>query len=299
MSFRQVCLVGLGRMGLGVGHRLSQIVTVRGFDPSAEARSTAKARGITACESIEDMVSGVEGKKVVWIMVPAGETVDRVLEDKALKLNRGDIVIEGGNSFFKDSLRRAQSLAAFGVSYLDVGTSGGVWGEKNGFCLMVGGEKGTFAEVTELLKSVAGPEALLHVGPCGSGHYVKMVHNAIEYGMLQVLGEGFWLLKSADSPLDLERIANLWNHGSVVRSWLLELTQRALGDGDFEKIADEIGGGQTGHWAVQEALDRKVPVPLISTALMERFVSRHDENFSHKLIAALRQQFGGHEVKKR
>ncbi len=291
-------IVGLGRMGMGVAQRLSRGTKVVGFD-----RDKVKAEGsVQTVGSLEELArAGTPGKRIFWISIPAGPAVDAVLADRALGLTKGDIVIESGNSNYKDSMRRASRLKEMGVAMLDAGISGGVHGAREGYCLMVGGDKAAFQTCRPFFAAIAagGEKGVEWVGSSGAGHYVKMVHNAIEYGMLQVLGEGFFLMKKSPFDLDLGKVAGLWMHGSVVRGWLLELARKAIEDKNFDSISDIVGGGETGAWAVEEAVARKVPAPLITAALIERFSSSVSENFGHKLIAALRQQFGGHEVTKK
>lgn len=293
----KVQLIGLGRMGLGVGSRLSTVSEVHGFDLDEKSRKAATSKNIKTCTTLEQLcATSSPGQHCYWLLVPAGEAVDKVINQLLPTLSAGDIVIDGGNSHYKDSIRRAQTLAAKAVAYLDVGTSGGIKGETEGFCLMVGGEKKTFEKLSPLFTAVATTDGFSYVGPSGAGHYVKMVHNAIEYGMLQVLGEGFWLLNKGGYDLDLPKIANLWNHGSVIRSWLVELVGDVFKKQDFSKLGDQIGGGETGRWAVLEAMEKKIPIPLITQALTERYASSQGENFGHQIIAGLRFAFGGHET---
>lgn len=292
----KVQLVGLGRMGLGVGARLTKVAEVFGQDVSEESRKKAERKGIKSVATLKELAATSE-THCFWLMVPAGEAVDQVIESLKPYLKAGDLVVDGGNSHFKDSVRRAQTLAAKNVEYLDCGTSGGIKGEAEGFCLMVGGNKNAYEKMAPLFTAVATQNGLAYVGPSGAGHYVKMIHNAIEYGMLQVLGEGFWLLNSGEYQLDLQKIAGLWNNGSVIRSWLVELVGDVFSQQDFSKLSDQIGGGETGRWAVLEAIEKKIPMPLITQALTERYASSQPENFGHQLIAGLRNAFGGHEIK--
>lgn len=292
-------IIGLGRMGMAMGERLVQGGhSVLGFDLSADKSKEAEEKGLKWHSTIAEMVGALSKPKIIWIMVPAGEAVDEAIGKAMPGLMHGDIVIDGGNSYYKDSSRRADFLDDLGIHYLDCGTSGGVWGLEEGFCLMVGGEKAAFSQVEPILKTLAPENGYLWVGPSGAGHYVKMVHNGIEYGMLQAYGEGFEILKSSDYELDLASIAALWNHGSVVRSWLLKMAENAFAASpDLSDIAGYVEDSGEGRWTVFESIDKDVPAPVIALSLMMRFRSRQDESFSAKVIAALRHQFGGHRVK--
>jgi 6-phosphogluconate dehydrogenase len=232
-------------------------------------------------------------------MVPAGDITESTIDSLANLLDKGDTVIDGGNSRYSDSIRRAEQLAAKGISLLDSGTSGGIWGLKEGYCLMVGGEKDAFQHVEPVLATLAPENGYAHVGPSGAGHFTKMVHNGVEYALMQAYGEGFELLHESEFDLDTAQIAELWRHGSVVRSWLLDLAARALeGDHDLEQVAPYIDDSGEGRWTLGYAIDHAVPVPTIATALFARFASRQDASFAGKVIAALRQEFGGHSIRK-
>lgn len=295
----RIGMVGLGRMGGNMTERLLE----GGHQVVAYARSVASVqeavgRGAIGAGSLEELVSKLEPPRVVWLMIPVG----RPVEDTILELRRclasGDIIVDGGNSRFSDSARRAGELAGAGIGFLDSGTSGGVWGLKEGYCLMIGGEPGYFRQVEPVFRTLAPPDGYAHVGPAGAGHYVKMVHNAIEYAMLQSYGEGFELLQVSDYGLDLPRIAELWTHGAVVRSWLLDLLVLALReDPRLASIKGYVEDSGMGRWTIHEAVDRGVPVPAMADSLFARFASRQSESFSAKVIAALRNQFGGHAVK--
>jgi 6-phosphogluconate dehydrogenase len=225
--------------------------------------------------------------------------VDETLQALLPRLTAGDILIDGGNSNYKDSIRRAGEVSARGFHYLDCGTSGGIWGLKNGYCIMVGGEVSAFATAEPVFRTLAPKEGYLHVGPSGAGHFVKMIHNGIEYGMLQAYAEGFELLKASDFPLDLGRISTLWNQGSVVRSWLLELAERAFQkDPDLSSLKGYVEDSGEGRWTILESIEKSVPAPVLTLALQARFRSRQEDSFSAKVIAALRNEFGGHAVKK-
>ena len=293
----QIAIVGLGKMGgnmaerlLGKGHHVDV------FDVSPEARARLVAKGASDMPTLESLVA-IPGPRVVWVMVPAGEITESVLATLLQTLSAGDIVIEGGNSRYTESQARSANFAAKGVHMLDAGTSGGVWGLQNGYCLMVGGPREAYDHVLPLLRDLAGPEALAYLGTSGAGHYAKMIHNGIEYAMMQSYAEGFELLKAGDFSYDLGQIAALWNHGSVVRSWLLELTERALKeDASLDKVAPYVTDSGEGRWTVEEGVRRAVALPTIAAALFARFNSRNERGFGLRLLSALRNQFGGHAV---
>lgn len=270
------------------------------YDLNREAVTALAAEGAIAAASPAELAAELEAPRVIWIMVPEGKPVDQVLEALDGRLSPGDVVIDGGNSFYRDSARRAEAFEAKGIYYLDCGSSGGMEGARDGLCLMVGGKPEAFALAEPLFQAVAQKDGYARVGPSGSGHFVKMVHNAIEYGMLQAIGEGFELLEAGPYDLDLKQVAGLWNHGSVVRSWLMELAARAFSrDPELEAITGSVGGGSTGSWAIQEAWKLGVPVPAIATAYQMRLRSRQQDTFAGKVVAALRWEFGGHDVKKK
>ncbi len=293
-------LIGLGKMGMNMTRRLvrgGHEVVVQDQD-TARARQAA-AEGAVAAESLADLCGRLPPPRVVWVMVPAGEITEGVVAALAARLGAGDVVIDGGNSNFRDSQRRARTLAAEGIHFLDAGTSGGVWGLTVGYCLMVGGEKAAFDLAEPIFRTLAPENGYLHCGPSGAGHFVKMVHNGIEYGLLQAYGEGFEILRSSEFSVDLAAVARLWNQGSVVRSWLLELAERAFRDegNGLEKIAGYVADSGEGRWTVEAAIQQNVPAPVITASLLARLASRQDESFSAKVIAALRHQFGGHATK--
>ncbi len=295
-----VVIIGLGRMGSGMGERLVRHGhRVAGFDLDAGKRSAVESIGITWLSSIEDIAATVPSPRVVIIMVPAGNAVDSAVEALLPVLTSGDVIIDGGNSFYKDSISRAEMVRSKGFDFLDVGVSGGVWGLDQGYCLMAGGNKDAYERVEPVLSALAAEGGLLYVGQPGAGHYAKMVHNGIEYGLLQAYGEGFEILEKSPFDYDLAGVAKLWNSGSVVRSWLLELAQIALEEygNDLDGIRDYVADSGEGRWTVLESLEESVPAPVIALSLMMRFRSRQDESYAAKLIAALRGQFGGHEVK--
>ena len=296
----EIGFIGLGRMGANMVRRLLR----DGHRVVAWNRTAAKteeivSEGAEGAYSISELVEKLQTPRIVWVMVPSGQTTDDMINEVVPLLSKGDIVIDGGNSNFHDSIRHGQELSAKGLQFMDAGTSGGIWGLKVGYCLMVGGEKATFEHVEPLLKTLAPPDGYLHCGPYGAGHFVKMVHNGIEYGMLQAYGEGFEILQASQFDLDLHKVSHLWNQGSVVRSWLLELAEDA-----FEKHGNElsdirgyVNDSGEGRWTVQQAIDTDVPAPVITLSLLERFRSRQKESYTAQVIAALRNEFGGHEVK--
>jgi 6-phosphogluconate dehydrogenase len=296
-------MIGLGRMGGNMVKRLlrgGHEVVVWNRSP-APAQEAAK-EGAVVSASIEDLVSKLSAPRVAWVMLPAGETTDAMIDKLAGLLSPGDIIIDGGNSNYKDSIRRGEALKAKNLHFVDVGTSGGVWGLAEGYSMMVGGSKEAVDVVRPLLETLA-PGADIgwgHVGPTGSGHFVKMVHNGIEYGMMQAYAEGFEIMRAkTDFGLDLHQIAELWRFGSVVRSWLLDLTANALKENPtLEGIKGWVADSGEGRWTVAEAIDQDVPAPVITMSLLMRFVSRQDDSYAAKLLAAMRNQFGGHEIKK-
>jgi 6-phosphogluconate dehydrogenase len=298
----QLGFVGLGKMGMNMVTRL-----VRGghsivaFDRSSDAQRTAAGPdvGATAVDSLEALVRALDAPRAVWVMVPAGAPTESTVEALGTLLSSGDTIIDGGNTNFHDDQRRAATLAAKGITYIDAGTSGGIWGLKEGYCLMVGGDENACARLEPIFLTLAPKDGYLRVGGSGAGHYVKMVHNGIEYGLMQAYAEGFELLERSGLDLDLGRIADLWMHGSVVRSWLLELTARALADDPaLSQLKGYVNDSGEGRWTVQEAIERAVPMPVLTAALFTRFRSREDNPFAERLLAALRNQFGGHAVTK-
>jgi len=292
-------MVGLGRMGGNMTARLLQHGhDVVAFDPSPEAVNRTVQAGAAGASSLQDLVSRLEAPRVVWLMVPAGEITETTVRELGGLLSSGDVVVDGGNSFYKDSLRRAGQLEAAGIRFVDCGTSGGIWGLENGYCLMVGGDRSAVKLVEPAFLALAPEGGYAHVGPSGAGHFVKMVHNGIEYGLLAAYGEGFEILQRSGFDLDLLRIASIWRYGSVVRSWLLDLLNEALEkDPQLERIKGYVEDSGEGRWTVQAAIDENVPAPVTAVALFNRFSSRQEESFSAKVIAALRNEFGGHAVK--
>ena len=292
-------MIGLGRMGANMTTRL-----IRGghqlavYDRSPDAVARSVADGATGATSLADLIAKLTPPRTVWIMVPSGGPTDSTVAELVGLLAPGDAIVDGGNSNYKDSQARYARAKAKGVAFIDAGTSGGVWGLANGYCLMVGGDEAAVRRVEPIFTTLAPPDGYAYVGPSGAGHFSKMVHNGIEYGMLAAYGEGFEILEKSEFTYDLHQLAELWLHGSVVRSWLLELAELAFRDdpklADIRGYVDDSGEGR---WTVQAAIDENVPAPVITMALLSRFVSRQPESFSAKVIAALRNQFGGHAVK--
>jgi len=295
----RIAMVGLGKMGANMTERLigagHQVVA---FDLSEEARKAAGDKGAIVADSLDDVARKLTPPRAAWVMVPAGPPTDSTIAALAERFERGDVIVDGGNSNYKGAKTTADQLAEKGIGFVDAGTSGGVWGLTEGYCLMVGGTDESVAVVEPALLSLAPKDGYAHVGPVGAGHFVKMVHNGIEYGLMQAYAEGFEIMGAADEfNLDLHEIASIWRYGSVVRSWLLELTERALRpESGFDKIKGSVTDSGEGRWTVEEAIDRAVPAPAISAALYARFASRQQDSFSNKLLAALRNQFGGHPV---
>ena len=293
-------MIGLGRMGANMTERL-----VRGghrvisYDRSPEAIQRVVDIGGVGAHSLSDFVKQLAPPRAIWMMVPSGAPVDQTIEQQLPNLAVGDILIDGGNSNYKDSLWRAELLKRAGVHFVDAGTSGGVWGLELGYCMMIGGEKPIVDRLEPIFTTLAPAEGYLHVGSNGAGHFVKMIHNGIEYGMLQAYGEGFELLHASQFELDLGKIAHLWNQGSVVRSWLLELAENALRkDPKLASIKGYVEDSGEGRWTVEEAIEKSVPAPVLALSLFARFASRQEDSFAAKVIAALRNEFGGHAVKR-
>ena len=298
----QLGMIGLGKMGANMARRLLRNDhEVVGFDLDPDAVADLQSAGGGGASSLSELTGALEPPRVCWVMVPAGDAVDATLDDLLPLLDEGDIVIDGGNSNYQDTLRRAERLQEAGLHYVDVGTSGGVWGLEDGYSMMVGGSDEAVETLRPAFETLApGPEkGWGHVGPVGAGHFVKMVHNGIEYGLMQAYAEGFHIMQAKDEfDLDLKQVAETWRFGSVIRSWLLDLTARALdGDQDLPEIAAWVDDSGEGRWTVQEAIDLDVPAPVITDALIQRLQSRQEDTYAHKLLAALRNQFGGHAVK--
>lgn len=297
-----LAMIGLGRMGDNMAIRLLQgshrvVAWNRTF---SKTDTLAKEHGAVPTKTFAEVVDALKPPRIIWLMLPSGDVTEQALDNFLLLLSPGDILIDGGNSNYHDSVRRGKKVSDKKMHFLDCGTSGGVWGLKVGYCVMVGGEKETYDYCEPIFKTLAPPNGYAYMGASGAGHFVKMVHNGIEYGMLQAYGEGFEILHASSFNLDLHRIATLWNQGSVVRSWLLELAENAFEQEgtDLKAIRGYVEDSGEGRWTVQQAIDTNVPAPIITLSLLERFRSRQDESFSAKVIAALRNQFGGHAVKR-
>jgi 6-phosphogluconate dehydrogenase len=295
----QLGFVGLGKMGMNMVTRLLRgDHTIVAFDRSADAVAHAASVGAADADSLQSLVSQLAAPRAVWVMVPAGAPTESTVAALAALLAPGDTIIDGGNTNFHDDVRRASELKAKGIAYIDAGTSGGIWGLTEGYCLMVGGDEAACKKLEPIFLTLAPPNGYQRVGGPGAGHYVKMVHNGIEYGMMQAYAEGFELLQKSEYRIDVARVSALWMQGSVVRSWLLELTARALAeDPELSKLEGYVEDSGEGRWTLQEGIDKAVPMPVLTAALFTRFRSRTDNPFSERMLAALRQQFGGHAVK--
>ena len=293
-------MVGLGRMGANMSERLVRAGhRVISYDRNPEAIQRVVDKGGIGAHSLAEFVKQLTRPRAIWLMVPSGDAVDQTIEQLLPLVNEGDTVIDGGNSNYKDSIRRATKLSALGIHFIDAGTSGGIWGLENGYCMMVGGERAAVERLEPIFTALAPARGYLHAGPSGAGHFVKMIHNGIEYGMMQAYGEGFELLQASQFDLDLGKIAHLWNQGSVVRSWLLELAESALSkDPKLDSIKGYVEDSGEGRWTVIEAIERSVPAPVLMLSLFARFASRQEDSFSAKVVAALRNEFGGHAVKR-
>lgn len=299
----QIAMIGLGKMGANMTERLlkggHQVIA---YDLNEAAIQAAEANGAQGVRSLDELIKTLSPPRAIWVMVPAGTPTENTIDSLAEKLDPGDIIIDGGNSNYKDTLRRSETLNAKSIPFVDVGTSGGVWGLTEGYSMMIGGPAEAVAHIEPALKTLAPAvdKGWGHVGPSGSGHFVKMVHNGIEYGLMQAYAEGFEIMKAKESfGLDLHQIAEIWRYGSVVRSWLLDLTANALTkDQDLSEIKPWVADSGEGRWTVFEAIDLDVPAPVITLALQARLVSREEDHYAARLLAAMRNQFGGHAIKK-
>ena len=299
----KIGFIGLGKMGANMVRRLirggHQII---GFNRSQDiVKELVAEEGMIPAVTIDDIVQQLSHPRVVWLMLPSGSVTEDFFLKLLEKLQAGDIIVDGGNSNFKDSMRRSELAKSSGIGFVDAGVSGGIWGLKEGYSIMVGGEKSNVDAVVPLIKTLAPgtDQGWGHVGPSGSGHFVKMVHNGIEYGMMEAYAEGFEILKARkEYQLDLHQVSKIWQYGSVVRSWLLDLAETALAeDGELENVKGWVADSGEGRWTVMEAIDQSVPAPIITMSLFRRFESRQEESFAAKILAALRNQFGGHEIK--
>ncbi len=298
----QIGFIGLGRMGGNMVHRIHRDSEheVVAFDFSAEAVSAAEGHGARGAASLEEMVAQIDAPRTVWIMVPAGDPTEQTVGRLAELLEPGDLIVDGGNSNWHDDQRRASELEARGLHYVDVGVSGGVWGLQEGYCMMVGGPEDAVDRLSPILDVLAPPDGWRRFGDSGAGHFVKMVHNGVEYGMMQAYAEGFELMHKSQFPVDLKEVAGLWNRGSVVRSWLCELAERAFAEegNDLAGIGGHVSDSGEGRWTIMDAIDHDVPTPVITASLYARFYSRGEGDYNNRVLAALRNQFGGHEVKR-
>ena len=299
----KIGMAGLGRMGMNMVRRLLQNgQSVVAFNRSPEKVDESVKEGAEGAYTLKEMVNKLEHPRVVWLMLPAGKPVEEAIENLKPLLEKGDTIVEGGNSFYKDDIRREADLRAHGINYLDAGVSGGIWGLKIGYCLMIGGDQEVFHRLTPVFEALAPQDGYLYCGPAGAGHFVKMVHNGIEYGMMSAYGEGFDILNASPygSALDFAAVAHLWNQGSVIRSWLLELAEDAFKkDCRLDNINGFVEDSGEGRWTVQQAIESAVPAPVITASLFQRFRSRQENSFSDRLLAALRNEFGGHSVQKK
>jgi 6-phosphogluconate dehydrogenase len=296
----EIGMIGLGKMG---GNMVTRLIKgghkVVAFDRSPEAVKAAAAQGAEGANTLEELVQKLKPPRAAWVMVPAGAPTEDTVKALAALMQSGDIIIDGGNSKYTDDARRAGELAKTGIQYMDAGTSGGVWGLKNGYCLMVGGEKKTFDHLEPIFKTLAPKDGYAYMGAHGAGHFVKMIHNGVEYAMMQSYAEGFDIMKASGFNLDIARISDLWMQGSVVRSWLLELGTAALKENPkLDGIKPFVNDSGEGRWTVEAAVELAVPAPAITAALFARFESRQDDSFAMKYLNALRNQFGGHTIVK-
>lgn len=297
----KIGLVGLGKMGLNIALNIQDHHhEVIAYEISEKAIEAATNAGLQCFTAIKEFVHTLPQQRIIWLMIPAGSPVDEMLDKLVPLLSAGDIIIDGGNSNYKDTLRRYEHLIKFGIEFIDIGTSGGVEGARNGICAMVGASNDAFKKIEPLMKDICCPNGYLHTGANGSGHYVKMIHNGIEYGMMQAIGEGFEILQESRFDLDFEKIATVWNHGSVIRSWLIELAINIFKkDPTLDTIRGIVHSSGEGLWTVQEAVELKVSAPVITESLFARYRSEREDTFTGKVVAALRNEFGGHSVEKK
>ena len=295
----QIGMVGLGKMGANMTRRLLEGGhEAVAFDIDPNAVKAVEGHGARGASSIEELVGALSAPRAVWVMVPAGRITEETIAEVASALEPGDVIIDGGNSRYSDSAQRAATLEKRGIGFIDAGTSGGIWGLKEGYSLMIGGEADDFSRLEPIFATLAPEGGYARVGPAGSGHFTKMVHNGIEYALMQAYGEGFELLHDSEYSIDIERVVKVWQHGSVIRSWLLDLAASALEDDpNLDEIAPYVEDSGEGRWTLETAIDRAVPVPTIAAALFARFASRREVSYSAKLVAALRKEFGGHSVR--
>ena len=297
----QIGMIGLGKMGLNLMMNLRDNgIDVIGFDVNPAMRQGAVECGLTVYENLNDFTQSFSDRKIIWVMVPAGKITDSVIHQVSQLCQAGDIIIDGGNSFYQDSLRHAKQLKEMGIHFLDCGTSGGTSGARGGACLMIGGEEEVFNHLKDVFQAISVENGCLYAGKSGSGHYLKMVHNGIEYGMMQAIGEGFEVLEASEYDFDFEKVARVWNNGSVIRSWLVELMELSFkNDPKLDMITGASDSSGEAQWTVEQALQLKVPTPVISLSLMMRYRSKQNDTFAGKVVSALRNAFGGHSVTKK
>jgi 6-phosphogluconate dehydrogenase len=298
----QIGFVGLGRMGGNMVHRIlrdsdNQVVA---WARSAQSVAAAEGHGATGASALEDLVAKLDPPRTIWLMIPAGDPTEQTIEALAGIVEAGDTIVDGGNSNWHDDVRRASTLAEKDIHYVDVGVSGGVWGLEVGYCMMVGGHTESVERLAPILDVLAPPDGWRHFGDAGAGHFVKMVHNGVEYGLMQAYAEGFELMHRSKFDIELKEVAGLWNRGSVVRSWLCELAERAFeAEGnDLEALRGHVSDSGEGRWTIVDAIDHDVPTPVITASLYARFYSRGNGDYTHRMLAALRNQFGGHAVER-
>jgi 6-phosphogluconate dehydrogenase len=298
----QIGFIGLGKMGGNMVHRIHRDSDhqVIAFDLNDEHVREAESHGATGVASLDELVSKLEAPRMVWIMVPAGAPTQSTIDELTARLSEGDTIVDGGNTKWHDDVARAAALTEKGIRYVDVGTSGGVWGLEVGYCMMVGGHPESVEQLAPILDVLAPPDGWRHFGDAGAGHFVKMIHNGIEYGIMQAYAEGFEVMHKSRFPIELEEVCGLWNRGSVVRSWLLELAEKAFKEegNDLEGLGGNVSDSGEGRWTLADAIDLDVPTPVIAAALYARFYSRKEGEYTHKVLAALRAQFGGHAVER-
>jgi 6-phosphogluconate dehydrogenase len=296
-----IALIGLGKMGLNLGLNMqSKGHHVHAFDLNENICAEASSKGLSTFRNLAECINQLPGTKVIWLMIPAGRPVDNTIESLIPLLAKGDVIIDGGNSNYKDTMRRNLLLKEKGIALLDCGTSGGMSGALNGVCAMIGGDSEAFSKCEQLFKDISLEDGYLYCGPSGAGHFVKMIHNGIEYGMMQAIAEGFEVMHKSEFNLDLKNVASVWNHGSVVRSWLMELTENALKkDPKLETIKGVMHSSGEGKWTLEHALEKQIATPVIALSVLMRYRSLEEDTFSGKIVAALRNEFGGHAVEKK
>jgi 6-phosphogluconate dehydrogenase len=296
----QLGMIGLGRMGANMVERLLEGGhSIAAYDRSPDAVRESASRGATGCNSVADLVKALQPPRAVWLMLPSGPPTNDTIAQLMNLLSKGDVIIDGGNSYWRDGQQQAKECAAHGITFIDAGVSGGIWGLKEGYCLMVGGDAAACKRLEPIFLTLAPKDGYLRVGPSGAGHFVKMVHNGIEYGMMEAYGEGFEVMRASEfgDELDMKAISHLWNQGSVIRSWLLELAELAFAaDHDLAQIRGYVDDTGEGRWTVKDSIDFSVPAPVLTLSLLMRFRSRQDDSYAAKVVAALRNQFGGHAV---